>query len=101
MEPESANLLCDFRSEHILEGFAATNEARAFAFDQHLRGTRARIVVGGERLAVGSGVEDGDQVAGLYSGKHAIAREEISGFADRSDDVGGESACAFRAASPE
>jgi len=77
----------DIRGEQVLCGFAAADEASAFAFDQHLGGAWAGVVVRGERLAVGSGIEDGDEVAGLDGGKLAVVREEVSGFADRANYV--------------
>ena len=50
--------------------------------DQDFDGTGAGVVVGGLGHAVGSGVEEDDEVVGLDGGKGSVSGEEVSGFAD-------------------
>src|SRR5580692_5252691 len=76
-----------FRGEQIGNGFSAANEAGPSPFDQHLGGARPGVVVGALRHAVGAGIEQSHQIAGFYGGEHAVAGEEVAGFAHRADDV--------------
>ena len=77
----------DFGGEEVVVGFAAADEAGGGAVDEDFGGAGAGVVVRGEAHAVGSGVEDGDEVAGFDGGEGAVAGEEVAGFADRADDV--------------
>ena len=57
------------------------------AVDQDFGGTGAGVVVRGLAHAVGSGVEEDDEVAGFDGGEGAVAGEEVAGLADGADDV--------------
>ncbi len=62
--------------------------SRAFAaLDQHLGRTQAGVVVGALRHAVGAGIEQRNQVAGLDGRELAVAGEEVAGLADRADYI--------------
>ncbi len=81
-----------FGGEEVAGGFAAADEAVGGAGDEDFGGTGAGVVVRGEAHAVGSGVEDGEQVAGFGGGEGAVAGEEVAGFADGADYVYGPGA---------
>ena len=57
------------------------------AFNQHLGGTQAGVVVRALRHAVGAGIEQSDEIAGLERLELAIAGEEVAGLADRAHHV--------------
>ncbi len=68
-------------------GFAPADEPCGGSVDQDLGGAGPGVVVGAQAHAVGTGVEDGKEIAGLGWGEFAIAGEEVAGLADRTDDV--------------
>ncbi len=88
----------EFGGEEVADGFAATDEFGFGAVDEDFGGAGAGVVVGGEGHAVGSGVEEEDEVAGFDGGEGAVAGEEVSGLADWADDVGGDASTSLLAA---
>jgi DNA-binding winged helix-turn-helix (wHTH) protein len=74
-----------------IRGLAAANEGSFPAVDQNFGRTETAVVVGALRHAaeLGSGVEDGEQIAWLNGRKLAVACEEVTGLADRAYDVDG------------
>lgn len=80
--------LQNLRGKEVSHRLSATDEGGLVAFDEDLGGAGAGVVVGGLGHAVGSGVEQGDEVAGLDLGDGAVTGEEVSGLADGADDVG-------------
>ena len=80
----------DFRSEEVAHGLAATDELGLGAVDEDFCGAGAGVVVGGEGHAVGSGVEEQDEIAGFYGAEDAVAGEEIARLAYRAYDVDGD-----------
>ena len=76
--------------EKVAHGFAAADEFGFGVVDEDFGGTGAGVVVGGQGHAVGSGVEQRDEVAGYDGGERAVAREEVSRLADGTHDIGGK-----------
>jgi hypothetical protein len=58
-------LLGNFRREQVRDGFAAPDETRLGTSDEHFRWTQTGVVVGALGHAVGAGIEQGHQIAGL------------------------------------
>ena len=79
-----------------MHGFSAADEFGGGAFDEDFGGAGAGVVVGGLGHAVGSGVEEEDEVSGFDRREDAVAGEEVSGLADGAyyiDDEGGGLPC--------
>jgi hypothetical protein len=68
----------EFRGEEVAHGFAAADELGAGAGDQDFGGAGAGVVVGGLGHAVGSGVEEEDEVVWFYGWEGAVAGEEVA-----------------------
>src|SRR5260370_13357114 len=83
-----ARILLSFRPYNVLENFAAARDPEAALLDENLRRPRTEVVVGGHRETVGTSVEDRGQIIFLDRRHRKGAREEITGLANGSDDVG-------------
>ncbi len=77
----------DLWPEEVVEGLAATNETGLVTFDKDLGGADASVVVRAEAHAVGTGVEQGDEVASAELLDLAVASEEVAALADGTDDI--------------
>ena len=69
-------------AEQVAHGLTATDQFGRLTFDEDFGWAWTRVVVGGLGHAVGSGVEEDDEVVGLDGGKGSVSGEEVSGFAD-------------------
>ena len=79
-----------FEAPDVFEGLAFADEGGFVAVHEDFGGEGAGVVVGAHDGAVGAGAEEGDVIAGSDFGQGAVFAEEIAGFADGSDDVGGD-----------
>src|ERR1700728_154163 len=87
---EGSILTCNqFRSQKIRNRLASPNETGSSSLDENFCGPQTRIVVGAQRHAVGSRVEERNKISRLHRLQKTIAREEVPGFADGSHDVDG------------
>ncbi len=68
----------EFGGEEVAHGFAAADEFCGGVVDEDFGGAGAGVVVGGLRHAVGSGVEEEDEVVGFYGWEGAVAGEEVA-----------------------
>jgi hypothetical protein len=72
----------EFRGEEVAEGFAAADQLCGLTADEDFGGAGAGVVVRGLGHAVGSGIEQDDEIVGLDWREGAVAGEEVSGLAD-------------------
>ena len=70
--------------------FTAADDASRGAVDEDFGWARAGVVVGGLGHAVGSGIEENDEVVGFDCRESAVAGKEVSGFADGAYYVDGK-----------
>lgn len=68
---------------------AGADERHGGAVDEDFRGAGVVVVRAGHGHAVGTGGEDGDEVALRDGGECAVGGEEVGAFADGADDVAG------------
>jgi len=80
--------LKQFGGEEVAHGFASADESGVISVYKDFGGAGAGVVVGGLRHAVGSGVEEQDQVVWFDGREDAVAGEEVARFADGTYDVG-------------
>ena len=66
----------------ILDGLSAADQLCGAEVDEDFGGAGTGVVVRGLGHAVGSGIEEDDEVVGFDCGESAVAGEEVSGFAD-------------------
>ena len=74
--------------DDCVESFARTNDLDGAPGHKYLGRKRRRVVSAGHAHTVGTSGEDGEQIAAFkICWKHAIKREEITGLAERTDNV--------------
>jgi hypothetical protein len=79
----------EFGFEEVGERLAAADEAKLGPIDEDLGGEGVGIVVGRHREPVRPRAEDREEVAARDGREEPVAREEVSCFADGTDDVAG------------
>src|SRR5690242_10729353 len=77
-----------FVANEILVRFAARYDGKPVTIDEHFRGFRPRVVVRCHHEAVRAGGLNCKQVTRLRVVNLSVEREEVSAFADWTDDVG-------------
>ena len=76
-----------FTPQQILHCFSSPDNFRGLSLDQNLGGSRSRVIVGGQRDPVGSGVQNRHQSPSSTDRQSAVAREKVAGLANRPNNV--------------
>src|SRR5881396_3212785 len=76
-----------FSADKVYEAFAPSNHLHASLLDDHFGSARAGIIVGSKNHPIRSGVHHSQQVPFPWYLYFPIPCQEISGFADRADNV--------------
>jgi hypothetical protein len=69
-------------SEEVVDCFATAHQLCGFAVDEDFGGAGAGVVVGGLRHAIGSGVQEDNEISRFDRREGAVSGEEVVGLAD-------------------
>ena len=75
------------QSEERRDGLAVADDVIAFTVDKNFSGSRSTVVVAGHRETVSSRASHAEPFTSLNFRELTVAREEITGLTDRTDDI--------------